>query len=195
MKRPSPGEAVSEDIRRLRMRYFKKLVGERIFLSPMNVDDADTYTRWLNDFNVTDGLGNSSMITTIDSEKEWLKSNTNTYQFAIVETDGENLLGNCGLQNIDLIRQAAEVGLFIGDAENRSKGYGTEALNLILAYGFDYLNLNNIMLKVFAFNEVAINCYKKVGFKEIGRRRQSYYKKGDFFDEIYMDILREEYIA
>ncbi len=177
------------------MRYFKKLVGEHIFLSPMNVDDADTYTRWLNDFNVTDGLGNSSMITTIDSEKEWLKNNTNTYQFAIVEIDSETLLGNCGLQNIDLIRQAAEVGLFIGDAENRSKGYGTEALNLILAYGFDYLNLNNIMLKVFAFNEVAINCYKKVGFKEIGRRRHSYYKKGEFFDEIYMDILREEYMA
>ena len=65
-----------------------------------------------------------------------------------------------------------------------------EALNLILAYGFDYLNLNNIMLKVFAFNEVAINCYKKVGFKEIGRRRQSYYKKGEFFDEIYMDIFK-----
>ena len=128
MKRPSPGEAVSEDIRRLRMRYFKKLVGEHIFLSPMNVDDADTYTRWLNDFNVTDGLGNSSMITTIDSEKEWLKNNTNTYQFAIVEIDSETLLGNCGLQNIDLIRQAAEVGLFIGDAENRSKGYGTGSI-------------------------------------------------------------------
>ena len=46
---------------------------------------------------------------------------------------------------------------------------------------FDYLNLNNIMLKVFSFNESAINCYKKIGFKEIGRRRQCYYLKGKFY--------------
>jgi RimJ/RimL family protein N-acetyltransferase len=48
------------------------------------------------------------------------------------------------------------------------------------------------MLKVFSFNERAINCYKKVGFKEIGRRRQSYYLKGQFHDEVYMDILKCE---
>ena len=50
------------------------------------------------------------------------------------------------------------------------------------------------MLKVFSFNERAISCYKKVGFKEMGRRRQSYYLKGKFYNDVYMDILREEFI-
>ncbi len=48
------------------------------------------------------------------------------------------------------------------------------------------------MLKVFSFNERAINCYKKVGFKEIGKRRESYYLKGKFYDELYMDIVKAE---
>lgn len=174
------------------MKYFKKLVGKRIYLSPMNVEDAETYVKWLNDLSVTDGVGSSYRITSIESEKEWIINNSNQYQFAIVSLEDDKLIGNCGIQGIDQIRQCAEVGLFIGDEENRNKGYGEEVLNLLLDYSFNYLNLNNIMLKVFSFNERAINCYKKVGFKEIGRRRQSYYIKGSFCDEVYMDMLKEE---
>ncbi len=174
------------------MKYFKKLIGKRVYLSPMNVDDAEIYVKWLNDFNVTDDVGSSCRITSLESEKEWLKHNSNQYQFAIVRLEDDLLIGNCGIQGIDQLRQCAEVGLFIGDEENRSKGYGEEVLNLLLDYSFDYLNLNNVMLKVFSFNERAITCYKKVGFKEIGRRRQSYYLKGKFYDDVYMDILKSE---
>ena len=177
------------------MKYFKKLVGDRVYLSPMNVDDVETYVKWLNDFNVTDGVGSSCRTTSLESEKDWLKHNSGQYQFAIVRVEDDILIGNCGIQGVDQIRQCAEVGLFIGDEENRNKGYGVEVLNLLLDYCFDYLNLNNVMLKVFSFNERAIKCYKKVGFKEIGRRRQSYYLKGKFFDEVYMDILKSEKIT
>lgn len=174
------------------MNYFKKLIGKRVYLSPMNVEDVETYVKWLNDFSVTDGLGTSCRITSLENEKEWILQNSDKYQFAIVSLESDKLIGNCGIQGIEQLRQCAEVGLFIGDEENRNKGYGEEALNLLLNYGFDYLNLNNIMLKVFSFNERAISCYKKVGFKEIGRRRQSYYLKGKFYDEVYMDILKGE---
>jgi len=174
------------------MKYSKKIVGKHVYLSPMDVEDAEIYVKWLNDFNVTDGLGTSCLITSLKSEKEWLMNNSNQYQFAIVRLEDDKLIGSCGIQEIDQLRQCAEVGLFIGDDENRNKGYGKEVLNLLIDYGFDYLNLNNIMLKVFSFNERAIHCYKKVGFKEIGRRRQCYYLKGRFHDSIYMDIIKEE---
>lgn len=174
------------------MKYIKKLVGKRVYLSTINVEDAETYVKWLNDFSVTEGLGTSDRILSLESEKEWILQNSNKCQFAIVSLENDKLIGACGINVIEQLRQCAEVGLFIGDEENRSKGYGEEALSLLIDYGFDYLNLNNIMLKVFAFNERAINCYKKVGFKEIGRRRQSYCLKGKFYDEVFMDILREE---
>lgn len=174
------------------MKYYKKLIGKRVYLSPMNVDDAETYVKWLNDFEVTDGLGTSSRITSLESEREWLKQNSDQYQFAIVKLEDDLLIGNCGIQGVNQTSQCAEVGLFIGDEENRNKGYGEEVLNLLLDYCFNYLNLNNVMLKVFSFNERAINCYKKVGFKEIGRRRQCYYSEGKFHDKVYMDILKSE---
>lgn len=175
------------------MKYYKKLVGSRIYLSPMNVEDAETYVKWLNDLNVTDGLGTSSKITSLESEKEWICQNSGQYQFAIVRLEDDKLIGNCGFQEIDQLRQCADVGLFIGDEENRNKGYGQDVLKLLLDYGFNYLNFNNIMLRVFSFNERAINCYKKVGFKEIGRRRQAYYLNGRFYDQVYMDKLRDEH--
>ncbi len=175
------------------MKYYKKLVGERIYLSPMNVEDAEIYVKWLNDFAVTDGIGTSNRVVSLEGEREWLSQNSSQSQFAIIRAEDDKLIGNCGIQAIDQSRQCAEVGLFIGDEENRNKGYGQDVLNILLNYGFNYLNLNNIMLKVFSFNEGAISCYKKVGFKEIGRRRQSYYLKGKFYDDVFMDILREEF--
>ncbi len=175
------------------VKYYKKLVGKKVYLSPMNVEDAEVYVKWLNDFNVTDGLGTSNGVVSLEAEKQWITNNSNQNQFAIVRLEDDKLIGNCGIHNLDQSKQCAEVGLFIGDEENRNKGYGQDVLNLLLYFGFNYLNLNNIMLKVFSFNEAAINCYKKVGFKEIGRRRQSYYLKGTFYDDVYMDILKEEF--
>lgn len=175
------------------MKYFKKIVGKNLYLSPMNVEDAETYVKWLNDFNVTDGLGSSCRVTSLETEKEWLSKNTGDYQFAIVKLENDQLIGNCGFHQIDHIRRCAEVGIFIGDEENRSRGYGKEALRLLIDYGFQYINLNNIMLKVYAFNERAINCYKRIGFKEIGRRRQACFRQGKYYDQVMMDILQEEW--
>ncbi len=177
------------------MKYYKKLVGKKVYLSPMNVEDAETYVKWLNDFSVTDGIGTSNKMMSLEIEKEWISQNSNQYQFAIVRLEDDQLMGNCSIHGLDLSRHTAEVGLFIGDEENRNKGYGQDVLNILLDYGFNYLNLNNIMLKVFSFNERAIRCYEKVGFKEIGRRRQSYYLRCKYYDDVYMDILREEYFA
>lgn len=174
------------------MKYIKKIIGERIYLSPMSVEDAQIYAKWLNDSDVTDGLGATSRVVSIESEKSWLEKNSSDYQFAIVRAADDVLLGNCGIDALKQLDQCASVGIFIGEEENRGKGYGSEALHLLVSFAFDYLNLNNIMLCVFDFNERAIACYEKVGFREIGRRRQSHYVKGKLYDEVFMDILKSE---
>lgn len=177
------------------MKYFKKVVGERVYLSPMNVEDTEVYTKWLNDYSVTDGLGMSDRITSLESEKNYIESMNKhgEYQFAIVDKKTNTLIGNGGFSVINNIRQTAEVGLFIGDEEMRNIGLGTEALKLLVKYGFEYLNLNNIMLKVYSFNERAIKCYKKCGFKEFGRRHKVIPMKNVWYDEIYMEMLKEDY--
>ena len=177
------------------MKYFKKLIGERIYLSPLCIEDAEKFVEWFCNFSMTDGIRRSGKIMTIEAEKEWLEKTIkeNTPNFAIVKLENDELIGSCGIFEINQQDRCAEIGLTIGDEKNRSKGYGAEVLRLLLDYGFNYLNLNNIELGVMSFNERAIACYKKVGFKEYGRRRESYFLNGKYYDTIYMDYLAREF--
>ena len=112
----------------------------------------------------------------------------------LLEKNGMILIGkNDDFNSIQHEKLSDDNCIFIGEEENRSKGYGTEALKLLLDYGFNYLNLHSIMLCVMSFNERAIACYKKVGFKEAGRLRENYFLNGKYHDVVYMDILENEF--
>ena len=175
------------------MKYFEKIKGDRIYLSPMNSDDYEIYTKWMNDKSVTENLSMHTQIVTLNSEKQWLEKNNNEYTFSIILKEEDRLLGNVSLMEVDLINGKAVLGIFIGEKDDRNKGYGKEAIKLILNYGFNSLNLNNIMLQVYSFNEKAINTYKKIGFKTFGIRRSCKYHDGVIYDEVYMDIVKEEF--
>lgn len=176
------------------MKYFKKLVGDRIYLSPRNTEDVEKFTEWLNDFNTTDYLGRSSMLLTLDGEKKYLQENSSSEASFVIVTINENkMIGTVSLEKIDHINRCATLGIFIGDEEYRNNGFGTEAIKLILEYGFKYLNLRNIRLSLMEFNDRALKCYKKCGFKEYGRRRKCKFVDGEYYDSIEMDILAEEF--
>lgn len=177
------------------MKYFKKMIGEKCYLSPMHEDDVPLYTRWLNDMEVTWNLKPASRNISLLFEREFLPSMIKNHNYAIVENEHDTLIGNCGLINHDQLNKHAEVGIFIGNKEYWGKGYGTEALKLFLDYVFRFLNLRNMMLTVYSFNERAIKCYKKVGFKEIGRRRKALLRNMEEYDIVYMDILNDEFMA
>jgi RimJ/RimL family protein N-acetyltransferase len=176
------------------MRYFPKIVGERLYLSPINTDDAEQYTKWLNDPDVADHIGLYRQMVSLDSERKTLERLSGEgHLYAIVLKDNDMLIGNSGVHEIEHIHRRATRGLVIGEAERRGKGYGTEAIRLILAYGFNILNLHNVMLTVHADNPQGMACYKKVGFREAGRRREARIKDGQFIDLVYMDILASEF--
>lgn len=176
------------------MKYFKKLIGDRIYLSPRNSEDVEKFTEWLNDFETTDYTGRSGILTTLDGERKYLEENSNPEAtFVIVTLEDNKMIGTVSLEHIDWINRTATLGIFIGDKEFRSKGYGTEAIRLILEYGFKYMNLYNIKLDLMEFNERALKCYEKCGFKEYGRRRKCKFINGKYYDSISMDILADEF--
>jgi len=115
--------------------------------------------------------------------------------FAIIDKDTDALIGNCSLFKIDHSDRKAEMGIFIGNKNYWDKGYGTEAMRLILDYGFNILNLHNIILNVHDSNKRALKAYEKVGFKYIGSRRESFIMGGRKYDEIFMDILEDEFVS
>ncbi len=177
------------------MAYYKKLLGDRIYLSPMCIEDAEKYVEWFCSFKTTDGIRKSAGIMSVEAERNWIQKTLENcdLQFAIVDLETNELIGNCGFPRINHQDRSAEVGIFIGKEDNRGKGYGQEALKILQDFGFNYLNLHSIMLNVMSFNERAIACYKKAGFKEAGRLREEYFLNGRYYDIISMDILENEF--
>ena len=178
------------------MPHYKKLVGDQCYLSPVSSEDAARMTQWLNDLQVMIPLGDEAY-TPMSLEKtqefigEDIKKQRHIFSIVGLATDAH--IGWCLLFDVDHINRRAILGIAIGDKDYWGKGYGQEAIRLLLNYGFNLLNLNNIMLGVFAFNERAIHCYQKVGFREIGRRRQARIIGGIKYDAVLMDILAEEF--
>jgi ribosomal protein S18 acetylase RimI-like enzyme len=75
----------------------------------------------------------------------------------------------------------------------QAQGYGTEALSLLIDYGFKALNVHNILLRVYSYNKNAIRCYEKIGFKNIGVRREALRRNLETHDILYMDLLPQEF--
>lgn len=176
------------------MRYFEKLSGERIYLSPINMEDLQQYTKWINDKAVSGFLGLHHQVNGLQQEQKVLAQMVGEpYHFAIVLRDGDALLGNASLMDVQHINRRATLGIFIGEEAYRGKGYGTEAIRLLLDFGFQTLNLHNINLYVHADNARGIACYYKIGFREAGRIREAVYKDGRYQDLVQMDILAQEF--
>lgn len=176
------------------MKYFKKLLGDRIYLSPRSIEDAEEFTEWMNDFQVTDYLGRSGELMSLEGERRYLQDGYNPQAtFSIITLDEDKLIGTVGLERINNTHRTATLGIFIGDKDYLSKGYGTEAIKLLLDYGFNYMNLHSVKLELMSFNLRALKCYKKCGFKEVGRIREHRFINGKYYDIILMDILRSEF--
>ncbi|MCL1842589.1 MAG: GNAT family N-acetyltransferase [Defluviitaleaceae bacterium] len=175
------------------MKYYKKIVGSQIYLSPINADDIDTYMKWMNE-TAAQSFGQYHLVVSSKNDLKWLFEPPNDMQrYAMVLLDNDVLIGSISIHNIDHLNRNAFLGIFIGEEEYRGKSYGAEAVLLILEYGFKTLNLNNIMLTVHADNYTAIACYEKVGFREVGRLPEWVFKDGQYIDKLYMGILAREY--
>jgi RimJ/RimL family protein N-acetyltransferase len=172
------------------------LEGKLVRLRPLEMADLDREHRWINDREVTRYLSARYPISR-GEEEAWLREGTKS-SFAegavlgIETNDGEHI-GNLGLHTPDPDNRHAVLGIFIGEKQNWSGGYGTDAIITLLRFGFHQMALNRVSLHVFQFNERAIACYRKCGFVEEARLRDHYYGEGRYWDVLVMGILRPEF--
>lgn len=174
--------------------HFKKIVGEKVYLSPRSVDDSEKFAKWLNNYEIAKYLNQFTKTITVEGEKDYLsKVSTNSYDFAIVDKETDELIGSISLMSINNISRTAELGIFIGEEDHLSHGYGSEAINLLLNFGFNHANLNNIMLKAIGFNKRALKAYEKCGFKVFGTWPKADFVNGEYHDLVYMYILKDDF--
>jgi diamine N-acetyltransferase len=172
--------------------------GELVALGPRRREHIPLYLRWINDFGTTQMLGISPRPMTLEQETAWYEqtaADDGEVAFTIYERATGRAIGNCGLHEVDLANRRTVVGIMIGEPDARGRGYGTEAMRLLLDYAFTVLDLHSVMLTVFEYNGAGRRCYERVGFREMGRRRQSCWYNGRFWDEIHMDILASEFTS
>ncbi|OAB37076.1 GCN5 family acetyltransferase [Paenibacillus macquariensis subsp. defensor] len=131
-----------------------------------------------------------------DEISDWIKNiskiNEDRVDFMIISKVTDEFLGEVVLSEIDSINRNANIRIAIG-MQQSGNGYGTEAMNLMLRYGFETLNLHRIGLEVYAFNPRAIHVYEKIGFRREGVQRDWLYSEGKFHDLIMMSILENEF--
>lgn len=170
-------------------------MGRRIYFRPIELEDAPLLARWINDPEVHQGL----MLLhpkNLVREREWVEGlgkKPEDVVFLIVLKEGDRPIGSCGLHQIHAANRKAVFGILIGEKDCWNQGYGGEALRLICEYGFNSLNLHRIELQVYAYNERAIRCYAKQGFREEGRRREARFWNGRYWDLVDMGILEHEF--
>ncbi len=134
-----------------------------------------------------------SMLTLLEEEVGELSPMS--YFFSIRTRAEDKLIGGLNLDVVDWSAREAFVGLGIGETEYWSEGYGTDGMNILLRYAFTEINLHRVTLGVFEYNPRAIHSYEKAGFHHEGRMRKVLNREGCRWDEIYMGILREEWIG
>jgi len=155
------------------MPYVPQLVGEKTYLSPLSPDDCEHMYRWHNNLGAIflaqePGLRSPG---TAQEFKEFIDS-FKTKQWPIfmtVDSGTDQPIGWCSLWNIRPSQRQAEVAIIIGERDHWGQGCGSDAMRLLLDYGFNLMNLNSIELVTGEHNTRAIRCYEKVGFKHVGR--------------------------
>jgi len=171
--------------------------GKLVRLAPSTRDDAEVFARWSQDADYMRNLdtdyarpfSTESYIERFNPGHE----NPNSVIFHLRTLDDDRLIGFVALHTIEWNNQAGLLAIGIGEPSYRGRGYGADALRLVLRYAFDELNLHRIGLDVIANNTQAIRAYEQVGFRQEGVQRDAVLRDGQRHGRIIMGILRSEW--
>jgi RimJ/RimL family protein N-acetyltransferase len=169
--------------------------GKLVRLRAYEKSDADALYRWFSDEEVTRWLGPPNFPSLAQQEKfiELAQASGDDAKYFAIETLDGKLVGDTGIRNIDWKSRKAEFFITIGEKQLWDKGFGTDALRIVIRLAFDKMNLNRIWLTVLADNPRAVRCYEKCGFVREGLLRQESFVDGKYRDVFMMALLREDY--
>ncbi|WP_375500781.1 GNAT family N-acetyltransferase [uncultured Jatrophihabitans sp.] len=173
------------------------LVGELIRLRGVRDDDLPVLAGWEMDAGRMSTLSNWVVPPSEAAAKEriagWSANDKDDLGFAI-ETlnDPPTLVGNLGLFGARPKDRCATIGIALG-RDHLGRGYGTDAMRVIVDYAFREMGLHRLQLVVAPYNRRAVRAYEKAGFVEEGRHREAVWHDGAWYDEVLMSLLHHEW--
>ena len=170
--------------------------GERVFLRPFEKTDAAVYHRWRVDADVAELAGLPLPLSLGEVEHRIAEKDAEgTHAFLICLLADERPIGEGLLFDVDRRNGSAQLGIFIGEKDEWGRGYGTDAVNALVDFGFASLRLERVWLEVWTENARALRAYQKAGFVHEGTLRHDRYEGGRFTDGHVMSIVRDEWLA
>jgi RimJ/RimL family protein N-acetyltransferase len=168
-----------------------ELIGSKIRLRPLSVNDLEALARWNRDEEVQKFV-DCNLPTALHQLKRWYQANVpnRRYQVFAIETLNGRLIGDMELDHICWTRREAELRIRIGEKDCWNQGLGTEAIQLVFKYILVGKNFNRIYLRVYRFNKRAVRCYLKNGFRQVGILQRA---DENWKDIILMEIDRAKY--
>jgi RimJ/RimL family protein N-acetyltransferase len=171
------------------------LEGRLVRLRAVEQGDLPAFVKWINDPEVTEYLQFEPPMS-MEDEVTWYHHMIGSKDKAFaIETREGRLIGNIGLIGLDWRNRRTDVGIMIGEKDAWCRGYGTDAMTLMLRYLFEELGLNRVGLFADVGNHRAIRCYQKCGFLREGIVRHHRFKDGRFVDSVQMSILCSDWEA
>ena len=172
------------------------LVGKHLYLRPLEPDqDSHKLSEWYNNPDLRRYLNPHPLNSA--RYKDFLDELYKKFELialGIALKSNNTLIGVVGLKNINHLHQTAELYTIRIDPQEQGKGYGTEATQLILHYGFMELNLNRIQSLDVEENISAWKVDEKLGFQFEGIKREALFQDGRPYNMRMYSMLRREYI-
>ena len=169
------------------------LESERILLKPVEYDDLEYLLQLRWDKEITNFLIHEPL--SLKNQQDWfdnIKRNDMPLSIFEKKNDGLNIIGTIGLYNINARHQRAVWRIRI-DGSSQGKGYAKEAIQMLLDYGFNTLNLNKITSESMESNVAILKLTKKMGFKEEGVMKDHFFHQGEFKNAVLFGLLRDDY--
>jgi diamine N-acetyltransferase len=171
------------------------LVGDRVYMRPLESEDLPHIRKWANDPEIRRLTGEVTPMSKSDANAflEKVRSDENRVWFVVALKENDRLIGEAGLLRMFHPWRTTDLTLIIGEKDAWGKGYGTEAILLLLDYAFGCLSFHRVSVGVVGSNERAIRFYEKVGFRKEGIQRDGYYYDHTYSDFVMMSILEDEF--
>ncbi len=176
---------------------FKDIETERIFLQIYTADDLTNISQTLTEDEVHLKLGLKSN-EQINKHKEMNRQGYKSYNHSLVliqlklKSSGE-IIGSCGYHNWNAEHRSAEIGYWLFNEEHKRKGYMSETLKAVLAFGFEKLNLNRVEAHIGKENIASQKLVKENSFVQEGCLRKNYLIGDEFHDSLIFALLENEY--
>lgn len=176
-----------------------KIMGKSLTLRAIERFDLPQLQAWANDPVTQDGVGEIHFPSSLTFHQSWFEAQVGDRfnQRFVVEVPDGSIIGISSIVNIDWRNRHAWHGLVIGDSSHRGKGYGVDAIMATMRYAFEELNLMRLDGSMIEYNKrsIAAYCGSKLGWREEGRKKNYFYRKGRFWDQVIVGVTREDYDA